>query len=948
MSNNSKDRSKGRESVDSKDNSELWKDAVEKRKLKIAKAEAKRTAQEKTLVAQNVGDKHSEILDENRQIREGLKKITSSDNHDPSGGLFKINPTSTRKRVHNDDSRDEDQLSNISNDQNMALLAHTFRQGDIEAILTKNFSIADLETMQQRLEYTKSSNEFRNGLFLGEAKTMMQTLLGEDADRIHEINHEQFFETLKGKVRTRLNGTNIKSLPELKTKIRKLRIPEDLTNYTQITEWAFNLESTLKGYPQEVITLLDSNYEGGKTHFMHIMMGMYPKERDNVHENLRAGWSNNMTRQHFSRYVVDYSLKAQQRAQQVISDGFLANKPISKRADIEELPNTSSSSGTTLDGLKGREKRKAFWKSKQKQQQQLSSLNSLNQTSRTKQNGNNNSGIPKSRFERHTGCGLKHDPNQPCMYKDHPSYNTEDVPFVQSTKGKMYIQATGRNNLTNRVWDDPSNKKLKSEGVSTIFPITPKLECKNNSHITTPYFKIEIGEEVVYPRVLIDTGCFSRNYISNEFLKLINKENSIHVHINSVFNVCSCLGKCVQCDSYVVLNLKYIQKETITFYLKLYIIPSTIDIIIGQPDYIKLDLGKICKPFIKVMHKQFQQEELDTLVYQTGIQILIPKEDILNIEKDTDVGEDKITPWKNFLEQPQDGENNLPLKSQIEGDESLQLQTMQLIQKYKHVFSRSLPSEPAKVTPMHLKVDQEKWKHRRNEIRPRPLSVERERQCRLQIAELMNIKVITPASVAYCSAVHMVPKPNSKELRFTVDFRNLNEATESDRLHLPNIKNMLQVLGETKPKYFCKLDLTKGYYQIPLAEDSREWTAFTSHAGTYQWTRVPMGLKGAAGWFQKVLTTECLKELMHSGKILLYIDDLIISGTNFKEYLENLEKVLKRLGEFGFVVHPGKCQFNVEEIEYVGHTLNSSGIKFSKEKTKKLIEQLHRKVINHL
>ena len=88
MSNNSKDRSKGRESVDSKDNSELWKDAEEKRKLKIAKAEAKRTAQEKTLVAQNVGDKHSEILDENRQIREGLKKITSSDNHDPSGGLL--------------------------------------------------------------------------------------------------------------------------------------------------------------------------------------------------------------------------------------------------------------------------------------------------------------------------------------------------------------------------------------------------------------------------------------------------------------------------------------------------------------------------------------------------------------------------------------------------------------------------------------------------------------------------------------------------------------------------------------------------------------------------------------------------------------------------------------------------------------------------------------------
>jgi len=54
--------------------------------------------------------------------------------------------------------------------------------------------------------------------------------------------------------------------------------------------------------------------------------GNVPKDRDNVHENLRAGWSNNMTRQLFSRYVVDNSLKAQQRAQHVISDEFLANK----------------------------------------------------------------------------------------------------------------------------------------------------------------------------------------------------------------------------------------------------------------------------------------------------------------------------------------------------------------------------------------------------------------------------------------------------------------------------------------------------------------------------------------------------------------------------------------------------------------------------------------------
>jgi hypothetical protein len=226
---------------------------------------------------------------------------------------------------------------------------------------------------------------------------------------------------------------------------------------------------------------------------------------------------------------------------------------------------------------------------------------------------------------------------------------------------------------------------------------------------------------------------------------------------------------------------------------------------------------------------------------------IIPKEDLLDFEIDEEEDLEKENPWSNFvLNTPKDGKN-LPDISQIAGDNLLKERTMKIIEKHKHVFSLSLPAQPAKVTPMRLKVDQEKWKIKRNMIKPRPLSIERSRQCKLQIEELTKSNVIEESRATYCSAVHMIPKPQSKEMRFTVDFRNLNDATEAERLHIPNIKCLLNEMGQTKPCMFAKLDLTKGYYQMPLEESSKELTAFTSHAGTFQWNRIPMGLKGAAG-----------------------------------------------------------------------------------------------------
>ena len=151
---------------------------------------------------------------------------------------------------------------------------------------------------------------------------------------------------------------------------------------------------------------------------------------------------------------------------------------------------------------------------------------------------------------------------------------------------------------------------------------------------------------------------------------------------------------------------------------------------------------------------------------------------------------------------------------------------------------------------------------------------------------------------------------------------------------IPNIQQMLRRLGSHKPTIFGKLDFTSGYHQAPLAKVSRIFTAFITHMGVYMWNRVPMGLKGAGAYFQGVLASTVLAGLIYI-TCELYIDDLIIHATNEKDFLSRLDAVLARLKKHKIRVHPDKCLLGLDEVEYVGHTINSKGLSFSREKIDK-------------
>jgi hypothetical protein len=238
---------------------------------------------------------------------------------------------------------------------------------------------------------------------------------------------------------------------------------------------------------------------------------------------------------------------------------------------------------------------------------------------------------------------------------------------------------------------------------------------------------------------------------------------------------------------------------------------------------------------------------------------------------------------------------------------------------------------------MKLVVDVDKWENPANALGPRLHTPMKQAEVQRQVNNMKPLGVIRDSQESYYSQVHLTPKPTPGEWRFCIDYRRLNEVTRSMGWPLPNIADMLRRVGQRKSKFFCKLDLTAGCHQTPLDEASRKYTAFKTAFGVYEWNRVPMGLKGAPSYFQHVLQSEVLHGLIYN-ICELYIDDVIIFADTAKEMVTNLQLILRRLHEYGITVSPEKCSFGLEEIEFVGHTLNAEGLHFTRMKLDKVLD----------
>jgi len=194
-------------------------------------------------------------------------------------------------------------------------------------------------------------------------------------------------------------------------------------------------------------------------------------------------------------------------------------------------------------------------------------------------------------------------------------------------------------------------------------------------------------------------------------------------------------------------------------------------------------------------------------------------------------------------------------------------------------------------------------------------------------AKLCRQGVIRP-SVSPWSAPVVLAKKKDGTWRFCVDFRRLNAVTQKDRYPLPRVDESLDALG--KAKYLTTFDLTQGYWQIPLAEEDKHKSAFSTRGGHYEFNVLAMGLTNSGPTFQRNM--EIILSGLNWKSCLVYVDDIIIFSATFEQHMKDIEAVLQRLREANLQIRTSKCQFCRKEMPYLGHIVSQGKVKLDPAK----------------
>lgn len=131
---------------------------------------------------------------------------------------------------------------------------------------------------------------------------------------------------------------------------------------------------------------------------------------------------------------------------------------------------------------------------------------------------------------------------------------------------------------------------------------------------------------------------------------------------------------------------------------------------------------------------------------------------------------------------------------------------------------------------------------------------------------------------------------------------------------MPRIDDLIDGLGRSH--YISTLDLTKGYWQVPVAAEDRPKTAFVTPFGLFQFKVMPFGLQGAPATFQRLMD-RVIAGL--SDFTATYLDDVIIFSETWEKHLEHVRTTLQRLRKAGLTVKAKKSQFGAKYCTYLGH-----------------------------
>ena len=215
-----------------------------------------------------------------------------------------------------------------------------------------------------------------------------------------------------------------------------------------------------------------------------------------------------------------------------------------------------------------------------------------------------------------------------------------------------------------------------------------------------------------------------------------------------------------------------------------------------------------------------------------------------------------------------------------------------------------------------------------------PLLREVREEVREFVKEQLRKGYIRPSKLPQTVLVFFVGKKDGKK-RMVQDYKYLNEWMVKNNYPLPLISDVLENIGIKK--LFTKMDLRWGYNNIRIKERNEWKAAFTMPEGLFELTVMFFGLTNSLATFQ-VMMNKLLRDLINTGKVAVFIDDVIV-GTEMEEgYDELVVEMIKRLEENDLYMKLEKYKWKVREVDFLGVIIGPEGIKMEKEKVKGVLE----------
>uniref|UniRef100_A0A669CS17 ribonuclease H n=1 Tax=Oreochromis niloticus TaxID=8128 RepID=A0A669CS17_ORENI len=189
-----------------------------------------------------------------------------------------------------------------------------------------------------------------------------------------------------------------------------------------------------------------------------------------------------------------------------------------------------------------------------------------------------------------------------------------------------------------------------------------------------------------------------------------------------------------------------------------------------------------------------------------------------------------------------------------------------------------------------------------------------------EVSYLLENGLAVPSSSAWSSPCLLVPKAD-KTPRFCTDFRKVNSVTKPDSYPLPRMEDCVDRVGSAK--FVTKLDLLKGYWQVPLTSRAAEISAFVTPDHFLQYTVMPFGLRNAPATFQRLMNIV----LGSVRKCEVYLDDIVVYSDTWSEHIETLTDVFHRLGRASLTLNLAKCDFGKAMVTYLGKQVGQGQVR---------------------